>query len=167
MAKKKSNKIYEIKVKLKHAKKIWRLIAIRGDQTLDDLHNAIFNAFDRYDEHLYSFYLLEPGAKGRRRRDGALEFTHPYNFEGGDFFQDESVSNAAEVTIDDLNLEKGQVLEYVFDFGDNWEHEINVVRIEESAERKGYPRLLKQEGESPPQYPDSEDDYDEEEDEPD
>ncbi len=33
-------------------KKIWRRIAIRGNQTLDDLHETIFDAFDReeYDE---------------------------------------------------------------------------------------------------------------------
>src|SRR6478609_2501570 len=32
-----------------------RTIQIRGDQTLEDLHHAIFDAFDRYDEHMYEF----------------------------------------------------------------------------------------------------------------
>ena len=50
-------KVYVFKVALKGAKRIWRRIAIRSDQTLDELHQATFDAFDRYDEHLYSFYL--------------------------------------------------------------------------------------------------------------
>ena len=32
-----------------------RTIQIRGAQTLDDLHNAIFDALGRYDEHRYEF----------------------------------------------------------------------------------------------------------------
>ncbi|HEV3237580.1 MAG TPA: plasmid pRiA4b ORF-3 family protein [Gemmataceae bacterium] len=164
MAKKKSNNVYELKVKLKYRKKIWRLIAIGGDQTLADLHNAIFEAFDRYDDHLYSFYVLAPGAKGRRRREGAIEFTDPFNNEevGSSY---DSVFNAEETTIDELNLEKGQLLKYLFDFGDEWEHEISVVRIEELTDKRKYPIILKKEGDSPPQYPDCDDEYDDEEDE--
>ena len=48
--------IYTFKVKLKFAKRIWRRIDIRSDQTLKNLHDIIFTAFDRYDEHLYTFY---------------------------------------------------------------------------------------------------------------
>ena len=42
----------------KFAKKnpeISRTIQIRGDQTLEDLHHAIFDAFDRGEEHMYEF----------------------------------------------------------------------------------------------------------------
>src|SRR4051812_31208813 len=34
---------------------ISRTIQIRGDQTLEDLHHAIFEAFGRFDEHMYEF----------------------------------------------------------------------------------------------------------------
>ena len=34
---------------------ISRTIQIRGDQTLEDLHHALFDAFDRSDEHMYEF----------------------------------------------------------------------------------------------------------------
>ena len=42
----------------KFAKKnpvVSRTIQIRGDQTLEDLHHAIFDAFGRWDEHMYEF----------------------------------------------------------------------------------------------------------------
>ena len=55
--------IFVFKVALAGQKSIWRKIAMRGNQTLDDLHEAIFDAFDRYDEHLYSFYFPPPGTK--------------------------------------------------------------------------------------------------------
>ena len=32
-----------------------RTIQIRGDQTLEDLHHAIFDAFRRWEEHAYEF----------------------------------------------------------------------------------------------------------------
>ncbi|SRR5258708_6967207 len=165
MPKRKSTKVYHLKIKLAAAKKIWRLIAIRGDQTLDDLHEAIFKAFDRYDEHLYSFYFLPPGVKGRNRRRQATEFTHPYGVDEGSFWGGEPQRSAADTTIDDLTLQKGQLFEYLFDFGDSWEHEIVVERIEDEADNKKYPRILKKEGKSPPQYPlDEEDEFEEDDD---
>ena len=42
----------------KFAKKnpvVSRTIQIRGDQTLEDLHHAIFDAFGRWEEHMYEF----------------------------------------------------------------------------------------------------------------
>ena len=38
-------------------KKISREIEIRGDQTLEQLHEVIFKAYDRWEEHLYEFHL--------------------------------------------------------------------------------------------------------------
>jgi hypothetical protein len=38
-----------------------RTVEIRGDQTLEDLHRAIFKAFDREEEHMYEFQI---GGKG-------------------------------------------------------------------------------------------------------
>lgn len=41
-----------------------------------------------------------------------------------------------------------------FDFGDDWWHQINVVKIEDAAPRGRYPKVTKRVGESPPQYVD-------------
>src|SRR5207253_10644577 len=46
---------------IKKNRVICRTIQIRGDQTLKDLHQAIFDAFDREDEHMYEFQV---GGKG-------------------------------------------------------------------------------------------------------
>lgn len=147
--------IFTFKVKLKYVKRIWRCIAIRGDQTLDDLHEAIFVAFDRYDDHLYSFYIGERlKTVGRRGRSG-IEYTQPYNFEERwlpllEF--EEPPRNAAQTTIESLNLTPKQIIEYVFDFGDDWEHEIVVESIDGERQTGTYPRILNRRGDSPPQY---------------
>ena len=93
------------KVALSGRKRIWRRIAVHANLTLDDLHEAIFDAFDRDDEHLYSFYFPKPGAKGQARLRNAIEFTCPFNGEGG---HEEPQQNAATARLSRLGLTRGQ-----------------------------------------------------------
>jgi hypothetical protein len=147
-----SNLIFVLKVALSGRKSIWRRIALRGSQTLDDLHEAIFDAFDRDDEHLYSFYFPKPGAKGRNRLRDAIEYSHSYMTEEPDPF-DETPGNAAKAKLAALGLKPKQTFLYLFDFGDNWWHEITVEQTEAKPEKGKYPRMLEKHGNSPPQYP--------------
>lgn len=151
-----SNPVYVFKVALSGRKSIWRRIAMRASQTLDDLHEAIFDAFDRYDEHLYSFYFPKPGAKDRNRLRDAVKYSHPY-MEEEPGPSGEVPRNAAKTKLSTLDLKPGQVFLYLFDFGDNWWHEITVEQIDATAEKGKYPRVLEGHGQSPPQYPNADD----------
>jgi hypothetical protein len=51
MPKAKSTTKYVVRVTLK-GRGIWRTVVVRGDHTLDELHEAIFGAFNRFDDHL-------------------------------------------------------------------------------------------------------------------
>jgi hypothetical protein len=143
--------IFIFKVALEGRKSIWRRIAARGSQTLEDLHEAIYDAFDRDDEHLYSFYFPKPGAKGRNRLRDAVEYSHACIAEQSDPF-DETPANAAKAKLDTLGLRPKQVFLYLFDFGDNWWHEITVEQTDAKPEKGKYPRILEKHGNSPPQY---------------
>jgi len=154
MAKRTIGKIYVFKVALEGQKKIWRRIAVRGNQTLDDLHEAIYEAFDRDDEHLYSFYLSDAVGGGRAWLTDAMEYTHPYNYEEGGFFGDEKMNNAAKTRIETLKLEPGRKFKYLFDFGDSWWHDITVEQTDGEPEKGQYPRVLDKHGKPPEQYPD-------------
>lgn len=145
--------VYVFKVSLLENAKIWRRIAIRGGQTLHDLHQAIFKAFDRYDEHLYSFCLPRAPVKNPPHRlyEQSTEYMHPYAIEGGDFDGDEKY-DAAMTTIESLDLSAGQVLYYLFDFGDSWWHQIVVEKTDGVADKGKYPRILERHGKSPDQY---------------
>lgn len=154
MPKRKSSAIqYRFKVNLKRRRSIWRSVVLRGDQSLEDLHHVIFTAFDRDDCHLYCFYF--PKAPARRSRSGEQprSYVAPEGCESFAYDHRESTESAI---LDDLNLRVGQKFEYVFDFGDEWWHEITVEKIDPSEPDAPYPRLVGQRGSSPPQYPDIE-----------
>ena len=140
---------YTFKVQLKGRSRIWRRIAIRGDQTLHDLHQAIFDAFDRFDEHLYAFYFPRSGSRGPLSLETAAEYLHPDGIRDP---EDETLHNAMLARINTLGLSRGQIFYYLFDFGDEWWHRLTVEQVEGEIDQGPYPRLTDQRGASPPQY---------------
>lgn len=154
-------RLYILKVALSHSKRIWRRIEITGNQSLDQLHEAIFSAFDRYDPHMYSFYLTKPGSKARDRFANAPEYTHPYAVEEDSDWGHKKLHDASITNISNLNLRVKDTFEYLFDFGDEWLHEITVERVLDIFPKGDYPKIKERKGESPPQYPE----YDDEEEE--
>jgi hypothetical protein len=126
-----------------------RTLEIRGDQTLEDLHNAIFKAFNRFDDHLYEFQI---GGKGPHDPK-AKKYGVPAQ-EDEIFDELHMTGSAEQITLDDLKLKKDQAFGYWFDFGDDWWHQINVVDIENKPARGKYPKITNRVGQSPPQYMD-------------
>jgi len=129
---------------------ISRTIQIRGNQTLEVLHEAIFKAFDRFDEHLYEFLL------GVGPDDRSAVYSLPANFEFPGLEED-LAGDVRTTTIDSLGLEVGLAFDYRFDFGDDWLHQIGVTAIEDYSGKGKYPKITKKVGKSPPQYPDEDD----------
>jgi hypothetical protein len=124
-----------------------RTIAIRGDQTLDQLHRTIFKAFDRWDEHMYEFQV-----GGKRPMDPKAR---RYTLRGDPIPGPHGPEDRVKTTrIDSLGLKKDQAFGYWFDFGDDWWHQINVLEISPEVPPGRYPRITKRVGQSPPQYPD-------------
>jgi hypothetical protein len=125
-------------------KQISRVIEIRGDQTLEELHYAIFSAFDRSDDHLYEFQF------GTRPFDPAGP---TYGVVSPDCGMNENAcGDARTAKLDELDLKMGRIFGYWFDFGDDWYHQIQVERIEPAIPTVTYPRVIKRVGKSPPQY---------------
>jgi hypothetical protein len=135
-----------------------RTIRIRGDQTLETLHEAIFDAFDRFDAHMYEFQL------GAKRAHDPKARRYVMSVMENDMFGAGVAAGVVERTeIDDMGLRLHQQFLYWFDFGDDWWHGITVVAIGE-ADGGSYPRVTAKVGASPPQYADL-DDEDADEDE--
>lgn len=136
----------------KFAKKnpvISRTIQMRGDQTLQDLHNAIFDAFDRREEHMYEFQF------GKGPMDPkAPTYVLPNAFEMDMGEKKRPAGRVDRTTLDSLGLEVGRSFGYWFDFGDDWWHQIDVTAIEEKVPKGKLPKVTKKVGKSPPQYPD-------------
>ena len=134
----------------KFAKKnsgVSRTIQIRGDQTLENLHHAIFDAFDRYDEHLYEFQFGK-GPMGPK----APRYVLRGAFETDMGEKNPPVGRVDQTSIESLALKVGQSFGYWFDFGDDWWHQVNVEAIEDKVPEGKFPKVTKRVGKSPPQY---------------
>ena len=144
MARRRAPHVFVFRAKLVGLSGVRRRVAVRGDQTLADLHLALQDAFDWGDDHLYAFWL--DGSYWSRH---GVEFTEPRHAkEIGD-----PQTRSARVRLGDLALEPGQKIAYVFDFGDEWRVELTVARVD-ADDGGAYPRLLESIGKAPPQYPD-------------
>ncbi len=124
--------IFVFKVALFHEKRIYRKIAIEGDQMLSNLHETIFHSFDRYDNAaLYTFYFPAKRTQSIMVIRESLQYTHPFNYErnyrGLDVGLD--VGDASDKLIESLNLELKQKFYYLFDFRDEWWHEITFEKL--------------------------------------
>jgi len=119
------------------------------DFTLDDLHCTILNAVGFDNDHLYEFFIA-------RSETG-------YNAERIDYDNDKMY----ELTLEELfPLPKGKKLFFLFDYGDHWLFQISKSRKKPYNAINGvqYPRVIKSTGEKPLQYPDSDEEFDEDED---
>jgi hypothetical protein len=128
---------------------ISRRIDILGKQTLHDLHEAIFDAFDRWEEHLYEFNLGE----------GPHDQSALYMYSGGWDEPDEGAGNPETTMLGDLALEVGRRFGYIFDLGDQWAHVIEVVATKKATGKGKFPRVVKKVGTAPPQYPEDDEDF--------
>ena len=136
----------------KFAKKnpvVSRTIQIRGDQTLQDLHHAVFDAFGRWEEHMYEFQFGEGPMDPKAPR-----YVLPGAFEVDKGEEHPPAGRVDRTRIDSLGLEVGRSFGYWFDFGDDWWHQIDVEAIEPKAPAGKFPKVTKRVGKSPPQYPD-------------
>jgi hypothetical protein len=122
---------------------------MRGEQTLEDLHHAIFDAYGRWEEHMYEFQF------GKGPMDPkAPKYVLPNAFEMDVGDEKRPAGRVDQTTLDSLGLEVGRSFGYWFDFGDDWWHQIDVTAIEEMVPTGKYPKVTKKVGKSPPQYPD-------------
>lgn len=154
-------KIYQLRVSIIGIPKLYRIIEISEDCTFDNLHDAIFQAFDRFDEHLYSFFITRKDTKNIQSIYDAPEITHPMSVEDIMGFG-KMKKSTAKTRIGDADLNEKDVFHYLFDFGDDWWHRIKVQNISETKSNKKHLKLIKSVGESPPQYPDYDEDFDDE-----
>jgi len=116
----------------------WRRITIRGDAYLDELATTILSAFGFDQDHLYSFSYKD-------RFGRTVEIDHPY------LAGDSDNVLADDVKLGDIPLYEGMRIGFLFDFGDQWEFDIQTEGVNVgSAINK--PRVLEKHGKAPKQY---------------
>jgi hypothetical protein len=149
------NGVYAFKVRFRRDKSMHRTIAVRAEQTLEDLHTAIQRALKWDDDHLYAFFM------NGKLYDERYQFASPWDRD--------ATAWVDQAVIGELGLTPKHKFLYYFDYGDSHEFEVEVVDISARAERGKYPRVIESKGQAPAQYwqgeEDEDGDYDEEEEE--
>jgi len=115
--------IYQIKIGLRDAKPpIWRRVLVQADVSLARLHSIIQIAFGWDDSHMHVFET-------------------PY----GDFGRpDRELGYRAEkpVTLEQVAQQAKDKIQYTYDFGDSWSHEILVEKVLARDPALSYPRCV-------------------------
>jgi Plasmid pRiA4b ORF-3-like protein len=115
---------------------IWRLVRVPDAFTPHQLHRVLQIVFSRLDYHLYAFEVGE-------RRFEALDSEAEYESE-----------DATVTRLRDLELGAGSRFRYLYDFGDDWEHDVVVERLLPMPSDTGpdwSPRLIGGERAAPPE----------------
>lgn len=116
----------------------WRRILIGGEDSLDELAITILSAFDFDADHLYRFSY-------RDRFGRTIEIDHSY------LAGDSDNALVDETRIGDLPLSEGMRIDFLFDFGDQWEFGIVTERLNTEAAEE-MPVVLETHGKAPAQY---------------
>ena len=104
--------LYELSVKLLEIEpRIWRRFTVPSGIRLCCLHDVLQVVVGWTDAHAHQF-------EKHDRCWGVIEYDH-----------DPDMENEARMPLDKILSEVGMSLMYVYDFGDNWKHEVTVERI--------------------------------------
>lgn len=118
------NLAYQLKITLKHSKPpIWRRIIVPANYTLVDLHLVIQTVMEQWDNsHLHEFEINK-------------------NYYGDPSMSDTTEFDEVKFPLNKVIHKEKDKFAYIYDFGDNWEHEVLVEKII-TQERKQYPTCL-------------------------
>jgi hypothetical protein len=111
---------------------VWREVIIPASYTLDRVHRVIQDAMGWQDCHLHDF------------RIGDREYGMPDPDYGFDTLDERTFRLRGLV-------KPGDVIEYRYDFGDNWRHELIIEAAEEAAADVVYPACTAGAGACPPE----------------
>ncbi len=127
--KKRFERVYQFKISLKGIRPpIWRRIQVPENYTFWDLHVAIQDAMGWSDYHLHLFEIIDPST-GRKCEIGIPD-------------PDGEVLPGWEQKIADYFSMENPEADYIYDFGDNWEHRIKLEKILPKEKDVKYPRCI-------------------------
>lgn len=129
--KRKFEQVYQFKVALKYIRPpIWRRIQVPATSTFWDLHVAIQDAMGWEDYHLHEFTMPDP----KTGEEACIGLLDPN-------WRPEVLSNRRQKVADWFSLEN-QRAGYIYDFGDGWQHTVELEKILPREPGLKYPRCI-------------------------
>ncbi|MEZ4926239.1 MAG: plasmid pRiA4b ORF-3 family protein [Saprospiraceae bacterium] len=121
------SKILEIDIELHRSKpKIWRRVLVPDSMTFHKLHYTIQFAMGWTNSHLHQFAL------GKNER--TIGIPHEDDFS--------KVEDSRKIKINSLLKAPKDKILYEYDFGDGWEHIVELKKVHEPENGKRYPVLI-------------------------
>jgi hypothetical protein len=134
------------RVALQGRRSIWREIEVRPHHSLYQLADMAVRVFGFDLDHAFGFY--SGSGRGMHRANPRYElFT-----DMGDP-TDEHALGVETVTVAVAFPQVGHRMTLLFDYGDQWLFDVKLTGVGQRVPRARYPRLLRQGGEAPEQYP--------------
>jgi hypothetical protein len=134
--------IYKFRVILDAEDDVFRDIAIQDEDTLEDLHNAIVNAFGFDGMEIASFYTCDD----QWNQDEEISL-----FDTGEIAGEQKVMG--DYPLSEMLNEDNTKIIYVYDFLNMWTFFVELAAIEESEAGTVYPNTLFSHGEMPADAP--------------
>ena len=140
--KKKGTGVHQFKITLQDVKPaVWRRIQTPSGYSFWDLHVAIQDAMGWQDRHLHEFQILDP--KNRKQESIGIP--------DDDDFGPAEVVPGWERSVANYFSGENPVATYVYDFGDDWSHEVILEDAVPAMPRVGSPVCLDGGGACPPE----------------
>lgn len=137
--------IYQLKVSLQHmSPPIWRRVLVDPDLTLLELHHTIQRLFEWEDYHLHDFLAIRINGENVRQSGLRIGIGDDENGIFGGYAYDETVEKLTNWLV----KEKDKLF-YMYDFGDDWGHEIVLEKILDHDSKLTYPTCVKVKGAAP------------------
>lgn len=138
--------ILQLKITLKHTSPpVWRRVQLDEQTTFRELHLLIQEAFNWEDAHLHEFMLNQTMHNVSFFDSGNIKIG---SAEERDNVFESALDESSEILADYFEQEKNKAL-YIYDFGDDWQHEIVLENILYPEESVSYPVCLKAKGIAP------------------
>lgn len=137
--------IYKFRAILDAEDDVFRDVAIDENDTLEDLHNTLFNAFGFDGLEVASFYTCDE--TWNQEEEISL-------FDTGDVLGEQRIMS--DYTLNELLNKQQTKIIYVYDFINMWTFLVELAAIEEPAATETYPTLLFSHGELPEAAPEKE-----------
>lgn len=107
---------------------IYRKLDVPNTFSFEQLHHLIQIAFDWTNSHMYEFF---NGTETIGEEDAKVD--------------------ASKLMLKERFYEPKQSIDYVYDFGDNWEHQVKVEKIFDADSKKRYPTCISGQRAAPPE----------------
>jgi hypothetical protein len=130
------NEIATIRIELRDTDPlIWREVDVPTSITLKVLHDVIQAVMGWFDHHLWEFTI------------GKQRYGLPMDEDWGTAPRKE----ASKVRLHDVLKPRETVIDYIYDFGDSWEHRLTVTKVRAGNPEASYPCYLGGEKNAPPE----------------